>query len=226
MKYLLVLVFLSSSLLGYAEKKLTLDQAKALYAKADKELNLIYKSVKVPAHLSEEYKEDQRSWIKYRDYMAEFQASLIDRADDVKKSIAYWEMMAGLTESRGKYLQAWQGVAQDDEWSGEYTDGRGGWMVIQREGDKLKFEVSVVRGPTHHLGDVSGVAQINKFTARYAEPLNEEGNQGAWLTFKQHNTNFIKLEADNAQHLHGMRAYFDGVYIRIKKSGKFSEGER
>ena len=57
----------------------------------------------------------------------------------------YWEMAAGLTESRVEFPKAWRGVGGDEEWAGEYNDGYGGWLRIVEKGGKTWFTVEVVR---------------------------------------------------------------------------------
>lgn len=80
--------------------------------------------------------------------------------------------------------------------------------------------MEVVRGPTYHTGNLSGVMQVNGERARFSDGGGEDAEAGeAWLDWKQVDGQRIELEATNAQQYHGARAYFDGVYLRVDAKG-------
>jgi hypothetical protein len=202
-----------------------LAKEKARYAVADKLLNGVFAELKkaLPAERFEEMRKDQREWVDYKTYMCDWVGGEEGRA-----TAEWWEMAAGLTESRVDYLKAWKGVGEDFAWAGVYQDGRGGFLYIEKRGGKLHFAVEVVRGPTYHLGNLSGVMEVNGGRGRFSdgggdEPDPEVGE--AWLDFKQIDGQRIEVEATNAQQYHGARAYFDGVYLRVDAKGVIPKEE-
>lgn len=202
-------------------QELSLDEAKADFTAADKTLNAIYAKAKadLPEHLFAELQQDQRDWISYRDHRSE-QAAAFDggAAEGAEKTTAeYWSSMAGITAERVEIIAGWMkwdGFAH--EWEGIWSDGQGGRLaILQNEDGRFAFALDVVRGPTYHLGNIGGSAEWNGITARFTTPsLDEEGE--TWLTFLKRG---IKLEVigENTSSFHGVRAYFDGVYVRISE---------
>jgi len=73
--------------LSIAAEDLTLEQAKAKHAAADKLLNASYAKAKstLPEHLFAELQEDQRSWLSYRDYRSEQAAGFDGGAEEGKE---------------------------------------------------------------------------------------------------------------------------------------------
>ena len=161
------------------EKQETLAQAKARHKKADKVLNSTYREVlkQLEKHRVDDYKKDQRAWIGYRDYMAEHQAALIhiQHGEEVKQTVTYWSSMADLTESRSQHLKHWVGVKSNNGWNGDYVDGTGGHLTIKEVDGKLEFYFEVVRGPTFHIGELKGKAEVNQFMARFTETNVDKG---------------------------------------------------
>ena len=189
-----------------------LAEAKAEFAKQDKALNEVYQRVKKgldPLKFSV-VQEDQRNWLEYKDYMAEWQAY----GEDIETSVDRWEMAAGLTEARVGWLEAW--LKQDGKkgWEGVYADSYGGHLRIVEEGGKYWFYLDVVRGPTFHLGEIGGEFRVNGQTGWFE--LDEGYGDGpTWLTFLEESdgTGRVKLVGENTQGYHGARAYFDGTYL-------------
>jgi len=214
-----VLVTMCLQLLSFATEK-TLAEVKAGYQKADKQLNLQWKNTirGMTKDSLEEFKKDQRDWISYRDYMADWQGEMEARQTGGKKedSVDYWSTMAWITESRVKFLKAWAQKATH-EWNGVYRDSRGGLLMIHEEKGKVFFSVQVVRGPTFHTGGLAGEGKANQSTARYTDLGKEEGKEKeTWITLVKNNDGKrIQLIGENTGHYHGARAYFDGVYLRV-----------
>ncbi len=196
---------------------------KARYDVADKALNEVFSELKkgMPSERFEEMKKDQRAWVDYKTYMSDWVGG--EKGQTLPD---WWEMAASLTEARIPYLKAWKGVGEDFAWPGVYEDGRGGVLYIEKKGDKLHFKVSVVRGPTYHMGDISGVLQVNDKRARFSDAgINGKDAGEAWLDLKQIDGQRIELEATNAQYYHGARAYFDGIYLRVDAKGLIPKSE-
>ena len=220
--------FLLASLCVHAfaqeEKPLTLAQAKAGFAKADKALNAAYAETKkaLPDYEFAELREDQREWLKIRDERAEMTVHYEDRErpeGKEKESPVYWEAMTYLTETRIEILRGWRGVGDSETWTGRYIDGNGGLLEIVQEGEKIFFTLQVVRGPTYHNGAISGEAVKNMMMARHTDKNTADADKPkdfgeTWLSFISEGR-FLKIIGANTQYYHGARAYFDGDYIRV-----------
>ena len=98
--------------------------------------------------------------------------------------------------------------------NGIYDDDNGGTLFISEAGElTFAFEILVVRGPTAHTGELSGIAQITGETATFVDTNEEafiEGNP-CRLTFTFVGDR-IEVKGENTLYYHGARAYFDGTY--------------
>jgi len=200
-----------------------LKEGKVRYEAVDKTLNEVFSELKkvMPAERFEEMKKDQRAWVDYKTYMSDWVGG-----EKGQTSPDWWHMAASLTEDRIPYLKAWKGVGEDFVWPGVYKDGSGGTLYIQKKGDLLHFKVSVVRGPTYHVGHISGVLQVNDKRARFSDAgANDKDRGEAWLDLKLIDGQRIELEATNAKDYHGVRAYFDGIYLRVDAKGLIPNSE-
>jgi len=191
---------------------------KAGHQTADKELNTLYQQAR-KNFTKEEFQllqKDQRGWLESRDWLAEFQA----RGAPLATSIEYWDFMKGYTEERVEFLKAWLTVKPKDTWEGEYKDCAGGTLHITKKDGVLTFSVDVVRGPTFHLGEIKGKLSTNKDKARFSDngDLDYHDPGGAtWLDFKQLGDGLqIEITGTNTMPYHGARAYFSGIYRRMK----------
>jgi len=198
---------------------LTLDQARAKFAAADKALNQAYAKAKstLPEGYFSELQVDQRDWIEYRDYRSEQAAAFDGGAAEgqEKTTVEYWSSLAAITEERVEIITGWTKWDKfAHEWEGVWLDGNGGRLAImQNEEGAFAFSLDVVRGPTYHIGSIGGSAKWNGSTAHFSiRALDEEGE--TWLTFLNRG---VKLEiiGENTASFHGARAYFDGDYIRV-----------
>ncbi len=198
-----------------------LETSKTEFAEADKQLNVVYLSLKktMPEWSFKQLQPDQRRWVSYRDAMAERAVfDLEGKVKDVKTKADYWSMMAGLTWARVDVLNGWAAVAEEGKWLGDYSDSYGGGMSISVKEGKLHFKIDVVRGLSHHVGQISGVAEINQSYARFSdEGKGREGVEGkTWLDFEILDGARIKVRGVNTSYYHGARAYFDGTYVRVE----------
>lgn len=201
----------------------TKQSAKAAFQKADKELNEVWaklKSESLPS-VFRELQEDQRGWIEHRDYIATGIGTVPGGTDPAKAkdTMEYLAMAAGLMEERTEYLRAkLKDPGPEDSIDGVWRDSVGGTLTVAEQGAKLYFECSVVRGPTFHSGDITGVAKWNAplgFFTDAESAKDEPDKKETWLIFR-HDGPTLALEGANTSYYHGARAFFDGKYTRTK----------
>jgi uncharacterized protein YecT (DUF1311 family) len=204
-----------------------LEEAKASFAKADKQLNATWQALKASLDdgTMQELLLDQRRWLEYKDWHARATAVLSLGATEGKEEASpdYWELLQDLTESRTAILRAWLTYPDHEAtWTGVWADGQGGVLEIVRAGERLHFRLNVVRGPSFHLGSLEGVGEINGDLARFTTRDPSEEAKETWLHF---HLNYPRLEvlAANTGAYHGVRAYFQGKYVR---TGPLSEASR
>jgi len=208
MKWLTGLLVAAGLVMAQADD---LSKAKAAFAEKDKALNATYATLKkeLPAETFAKIQEDQRSWVEYRDYVTGGPGS-----STPETSADYWTMQADLTGSRIEWLKAWKKLDQRKNWSGRYEDNRGGNLEIVEKDGKCWFVISVVRGPTFHLGAISGQMRINGSTGWF-ETKAEGEDKPTWLTFLDEldYPGSVRVVEENSGSFHGMRAYFRGTYL-------------
>lgn len=232
-------ILVATSILGLKgvdepdEKRPTLAKAKAAFQKADAELNRVYREVKslVPDWLFEELREEQKEWLAYRDEHAMSDAVFNgSRANEgrEKEAVEYWESLAASTGTRVEMIRGWKAKGKDGSsetpWTGLWTDGYGGWLLLEAAADPktVRFEIFVVRGPTAHMGSITGVARRNGeagFFTDQGDPEYHDAAEGAetWLFFEKDPTApRLKIRGIHTSPYHGARAYFDGTYTRLR----------
>ena len=192
------------------------------YAVADAALDAALERARddLPSYALIELWADQRGWLEYRDERS-LQSAVFDGAADEgaeRSNDWYWRTRTALTETRIEIVEAWIAWYRQrpdrDAFEGVWSDGYGGTLIIEEAGDgSLRFLIEVVRGPTYHVGALSGSAKRNGRTARFTTP-NLDGDGDAWLTFVRDGMR-LRVVADNADAFHGARAYFDGDYLRL-----------
>ena len=192
------------------------------YAVADAALDAALERARdeLPSYALTELRADQQSWLEYRDERS-LQSAVFDGAADEgaeRSNEWYWRTRTALTETRTRIVEAWIAwYQQRPDWNafeGVWSDGYGGTLIIEETGDgSLHFLIEVVRGPTYHVGGLSGSAERNGRTARFSTP-DLYGDGDAWLTFIRDGMH-LRVVADNADAFHGARAYFDGEYLRL-----------
>ena len=228
---LFVLLFVVSIGPGGAETP-RLAEAKAAFAKADADLNQAYQEAKglLPEWLFEELRAGQKEWLEYRDASA-LSAAVFNGGpeNEGRETTApeYWESMTWSTETRTRMILGWKAKGKDGSgevpWKGIWTDGYGGWLLIEEILDprRFRFSIHVVRGPTSHLGGIRGIARRNREAGFFsdegdADYHNAEDKTETWLFFdKEFGAPRIQVRGIHTQPYHGARAYFDGTYTRL-----------
>jgi uncharacterized protein YecT (DUF1311 family) len=218
LRFVLLISVLSIGFSAYAEE--TLAGAKAAFSKADKAMNDAWAEVKAKVHPSEfkSIQEGQRSWLGYRDYIAAGHGNVPPGTDPEKarQTKEYLSAAAGMMKSRTDFLRSIvKDPGPEDSLTGLWTDSEGGGIdIVEREG-KLYFSMSVVRGPTFHVGMLSGVARWNEPLGFFTDEGKGSGEakEETWVVFKKER-DILKLETAKTQFYHGARAYFEGGYRR------------
>ncbi|MCB1094397.1 MAG: DUF1311 domain-containing protein [Verrucomicrobiae bacterium] len=200
------------------ELELSPEEAKAAFAKADRALNDAWAAARksLPEGEFEELVDDQRAWVEYRDYMAQSPMYTgISGQDDVKRDTPeYFSAAANLSEMRTEWLKALANET-NDALTGTWTDSYGGRIEVVEQSGKLYFAAECVRGPTSHLGQLSGVADWNERIGWFSDKGHTEGKD------TETNLSFIlrgkrmEIIGANTGYYHGARAYFDGKYVKV-----------
>jgi uncharacterized protein YecT (DUF1311 family) len=202
-------------------QEVTLSAAKAAFESADAGLNQVYSEAKksLQEWVFAELREDQRTWIEYRDYRANEAARYEGRAEEGKESlnVEYWKALSDLSKERVEIIRGWMKWDRfTSAWEGVWRDGRGGWLRIQQtKPGKFLFSLEVVRGPTYHLGNIGGEATWNGNSARFSIDSGT-GEGETWLTFIKRELK-VEVIGENTSEFHGARAYFEGEYLRTSE---------
>lgn len=195
----------------------TVGEAKARFEKIDRQLNDLWAMLKekLPPARFATVKDDQRGWLEYRDRLA-LSPSYSGAPSDEKaarQSREYYSTAASLMEDRILWLNSWL-AEEPASLTGSWTDSHGGSIEIVERDGQIFFLIQVVRGPTAHVGALSGVARWNSPIGWFSDKGREKDKEdetnlafhleGGGLTLRGANTSFY----------HGARAYFDGDYRR------------
>ena len=213
----LALVLLLVAAVAQAEdEKSSLTEATAAFAKADRALNEAWTALKkaLPDQVFAELKARQRDWLESRDRRALESSPAPKDAAEAKRSAAYWQTAASLTEARAQWLRR-LADKEDDPLTGLWTDGKGGNLEIVEGKDKLFFVFHVVRGRGLHVGVIAGAAHWNTSIGWFSDKGREAD--------KPDETNIVFIERDghlevsgaNTSYYHGAHAYFDGAYYKV-----------
>jgi uncharacterized protein YecT (DUF1311 family) len=213
----LALVLLLAAIVPPAgAQKSSLAEAQAAFAKADRTLNEAWTAIKkrMPDKIFAELKTKQREWLESRDQRALESSPASSELAEGKRSAAYWETAASLTEARALWLRR-LADNEDDPLTGLWTDGNGGSLEIVEQKEKLLFVFHVVRGPSVHVGVVAGTAHWNTsigwFSDKGREADKPEETNIAFIEKERH----LEVAGANTNYYHGARAYFDGNYYKI-----------
>lgn len=202
------------------DKPLDAKAAKAAFEKADRALNTAWAAAKqtLPEEEFNKLKEDQRAWVEYRDYLAR---SPMFTGADAQGDLAldspeYLEAAAGLEDMRTEWLKGLIHEWKDETQTGYWTDSYGGSIeVVEREGH-LHFIIQCVRGPTSHVGGLSGIAAWNPNIGWFSDKgRDKEKTDETNLSFILRDKKLEVIGA-NTGYYHGARAYFDGSYVKVK----------
>ncbi|MCR9141380.1 MAG: DUF1311 domain-containing protein [bacterium] len=210
------------------------------FSRADGELNAVYK--KLRASLSEpvrgDLKDNSLGWIRMKEYNCEFQSEMMQNATTDARQAAFYRCALDYTTDRIQYLRrAFGREGVKPGLPGEYDDGFSGSLAFE-PGDKqdsYKFRIEVVRGPTAHIGEIDGEVFLqNGATGVFKERPNCPDSETAArqrfdggrraepccrLDFRLKNHKgfrTIAVKETNCGYYHGARAYFDGLYRKIK----------
>ena len=140
------------------------------------------------------------------------------------------EVTTRANEWQVKWLD-WVARGNDrDPISGVWQDAWGGTLYLEEAEEGLRFRFLVVRGPTAHIGEISGTAHWNESMGWFTRPIPgpeddemiapEDLPDGpdrlhVSITFVRHSP-FLRVDTVNANLFGGMRAYFHGNYIRTR----------
>ena len=202
----------------------TLKRARLRYESADALLNADYQSVRATLNTKEkaELRDSQRDWIEVRDQRAAWETRGTDNAKELP---AYWDEVLSQTVTRISFLKVYTGKDVPAGLSGEYGDFGGGSLSLELTKASLRFSIDVVRGPSSHLGDISGTAlRKNDRLYIYKEKIPKEeqspDREPAELTFTVVDAHRVRIVGKNTSAHHGARAYFDGLYYKTGKLEK------
>lgn len=213
----LALVLLLLALVARAEDQTSeLTPAKAAFDTADRALNEAWIAMKkaLPDTIFAELKVQQRAWLESRDRRALESSPTPNDAAEAKRSAAYWQTAANLTELRAQWLRR-LADREDDPLTGLWIDGNGGNVEIVEGKEKLFFVFHVVRTSGHHLGIIAGVAhwtgRIGWFSDKGREADKPDETNIAFIERDR----YLEVIGANTSYYHGHRAYFDGSYYKI-----------
>jgi len=216
---LLLLVFCLSTA-DAQEKPLDAKAAKAAFDKADHALNAAWAAAKqkLPEDEFNKLKEDQRAWVEHRDYLARspMYTGAVGRGELPLDAPEYLEAAAGLEDMRSEWLTGLLHEWKDDSLTGEWTDSYGGSIEIVERDGHLHFVIQCVRGPTSHVGGLSGIAVWNSTIGWFSDKgrdkdKTDETNLSFVLSDKR-----LEINGANTGYYHGARAYFGGSYVKVK----------
>lgn len=202
-------------------------EEQAVFALVDAELNGLWSQVQavIQDDVYAEQQLGQWQWLAYRDWYATASTGIVEGVTDeeLHESPHYWEQLSLATSQRIEYLKAWLNTHEldgvfDPVHSGVWVDGYGGRLSLSlaEDGESFDFEISVVRGPTWHSGDIAGQIVFGPQTARYTEELPTD--EVLHLTFIRRGA-LIEIIGENTNWYHGARAYFDGTYAWLGETG-------
>lgn len=218
MKRLAFVLCLLAVLARAEDQNASLADAKGAFAKADRTLNEAWTALKkaLPEKIFAEMKAQQRGWIESRDRAALEASPTPKDVAEAKRSAAYWQMAASLTDTRAQWLRR-LADNEDDLLTGLWTDGNGGTLEVveRKETQKLFFVFQIVRGHALHLGAIAGIAHWNRplgwFSDKGREAGKAEETNIAFVEKERH----LEVTGANTSYYHGARAYFDGAYYKI-----------
>ena len=201
----------------------TLAEAKADFAKRDKSLNVVWDAVKASQQLDAAeltaLREDQKAWLGYRDGIAlspGYSGAPPDEAA-AKKSPEYFSTAAALTAERTAWLKGRIATEHPETVTGVWSDSYGGSLSIVQQDGKLYFNLEVLRGPTAHIGSISGIASWNEPLGWFSDKAGEKDKTGEANVAFLRKGNRIDVHTANAGSYGGMRAYFDAEYWLVGK---------
>lgn len=210
------------------EKEPTLAEAKAAFVKADRELNQAWSAAKaaLSGRALAELTQSQRDWVEFRDYRAGYESEQAGQKD-AKRSPTWHTTAAELTVSRAEWLRGRTEAAKQplDTLTGTWSDSYGGTMQLVQQDRRLLFGIEVVRGPTYHTGEVTGVASWNERIGWWSDKgVDPEKSEESNLAFVDRE-GLLEVIGANTSEYHGARAHFDGIYCKVGPLGEKDQAE-
>ncbi len=194
---------------------------KSEFNTADRELNRVYKKLrkKLTKEEAMDMRDDSRNWIDRKEYICGWAKEMYE--DRQEGEFQYLTCLIDMTVDRVKFLRtAFGKEGVTPGLSGNYSDGSGGDLTLncsaieKNQTFSCKADISVVRGPTSHIGDIS-VAFLLKNNKGLYEETECDGEECCRLDFDYREQKMF-VQEHNCQMYHGMRAYFDGKYRKVK----------
>jgi uncharacterized protein YecT (DUF1311 family) len=215
-----------------ADNRATLAAARSKFTKQDAALNTVYKTVIATLDKTgaAQLRKDESDWLKYRDDLSENAPHFNGHGDpdDPKTTPDYWDMMKSLTEERVGFLRAWTGRDVPPGITGEYSDCHGATLDLEETKSGIKFDLTAVRGPSAHNGEITGVIHPKGDTARFVEQLDttiSPAEPPCELTFTFIGGHIVKVAQKGRDPDAGMGVYYDGAYYKIGKLKKHLDGQ-
>jgi uncharacterized protein YecT (DUF1311 family) len=210
------------------------DCIKKAYEKVDKKLNTVYQTLrkKLSAESQKKLKEESVKWIGLKEFNCGWQK---DMATEPEKDFVYYGCLYDYTSERIVYLdKAYAGKGSTGIVSGTYEDSNGGTLTVkEKTKGLLEFYISVVRGPTSHIGEIEGNVTIlnKKGTFKHVSSESTDAAEDmekckldfsitSFKTTAGERPEIEVTEDGGCQYFHGARAYFDGVYHKVSDSSE------
>lgn len=173
--------------------------------------------LELPQELFAALLSQQAAWYEWRDVKARDAAQLMSQTDIFEEE--YWWNLHHDTRVRTQYLEASLFTHSPEaaglgDWEGYWVDGDGGFITItEPEPGLIEFAIDVVRGPTFHLGQIDGSAEVSDASVEYRVKPEPDWDETV-ISFSRDGP-FLVVVGTNTQYFHGARAWFDGRYLRL-----------
>jgi uncharacterized protein YecT (DUF1311 family) len=208
-----------------------LKEAKADFEKQDKALNAAWDEVRKSKELTEAeqagLKEEQKTWVTYRDEMSlssSYSGAPADEAE-ARKSAEFFSCAASITKERTSWLKGHLAAAPTDSVTGVWSDSYGGSLKIVQKEKQHYFTIDVVRGPTAHLGSINGIASWNAPLGWFSDKEGEKDRTDEANVSFVLKRNLFQITTANASSYAGARAYFDADYLLTGKPDAKAQAE-
>ncbi len=201
-----------------------LNSAREKFALADAALNAAWKPLKAKLSATQfaATLKEQRLWLAYRDETAAASAAgePFVEVETMTQCAEFALSRAEITVSRTAVLQALV-LPPVSDWSGVYNDSFGGQITIDARSDGLHFLIDVVRSTAYHTGRIVGVAKSKGQIATYrttTEDFSSEAEDATKpvLVSMTRDGSRLDVVTENTENFGGMRAYFAGMYVRLR----------
>lgn len=192
------------------------------FTAADRRLNEVYKrlAAALDPPRRQDMQADSQTWIAYKEEhclaIAVTNTGLTETK--AKQHTEYVACLYELTSARTTYLQrAFGREGVTAALAGTYDDGVGGTLTLRRKhAETYAFHLSVVRGPTHHVGNFEDTVTLTATTTTFVQKNDCGGDTPCCrLTFTKRPW-ALKIDAESCEAWHGARAYFDGTYRKVQ----------